>query len=76
MEPGFSTGKGLGLGLSGSGNLMDELQIVSGKICGTRVTARKSRRAGGRAVAKANGQVCVLPPRGSVAHRVVLEVFE
>jgi hypothetical protein len=31
---------------------------------------------GGRAVAKANGQVCVLPPRGSVAHRVVLEVFE
>lgn len=31
---------------------------------------------GGRATARANGQVRVLPPRGSVTHRVVLEAFE
>ena len=43
-----STGQGLGLGLSGSGNLMDELQVVSGAVRGTRVTARKYRRASGQ----------------------------
>lgn len=31
---------------------------------------------GGRATARASGQVRVLPPRGSVSHRVVLEAFE
>ena len=43
-----STGKGLGIGLVGAGNLMDELQITSGSAGGTRVLARKYRRASGR----------------------------
>jgi hypothetical protein len=31
---------------------------------------------GGRAAARASGQVGILPPRGSISHRVVLEAFE
>jgi signal transduction histidine kinase/DNA-binding response OmpR family regulator len=43
-----SSGRGLGIGLTGSANLMDELRIESGESGGTRVTARKSRRSSGR----------------------------
>ena len=41
MTPGHSTGGGLGLGLSGSRRLMDELEIWSEVGKGTRVTVRK-----------------------------------
>ena len=41
MEPGFSTGKGLGLGLPGSNRLMDELTIQSIVGQGTTVVVRK-----------------------------------
>jgi signal transduction histidine kinase/DNA-binding response OmpR family regulator len=42
-----STGKGLGIGLVGASNLMDELQIDSGPAGGTRVITRKYRRTSG-----------------------------
>ena len=38
MRDGFSTGRGLGKGLSGSKNMMDEFQIESEAKHGTRVT--------------------------------------
>ncbi|MEN6336326.1 MAG: anti-sigma regulatory factor [Phycisphaerales bacterium] len=41
MEPGFSTGKGLGLGLPGSKRLMDEMAIESKAGEGTTVRVRK-----------------------------------
>ena len=41
MTPGHSTGGGLGLGLSGSKRLMDEMEIWSEVGKGTRVTIRK-----------------------------------
>lgn len=41
MEPGFSTGKGLGLGLPGAKRLMDEMEIQSQANAGTTVTIRK-----------------------------------
>ena len=41
MEPGFSTGKGLGMGLPGSKRLMDELTIESPVGKGTTVVVRK-----------------------------------
>ena len=41
MEPGYSTGNGMGLGLSGSKRLMDEMQIHSVVGQGTTVTVRK-----------------------------------
>jgi serine/threonine-protein kinase RsbT len=41
MEPGFSTGKGLGMGLPGSKRLMDELTIESTVGKGTTVVVRK-----------------------------------
>ena len=41
MQDGFSTGKGLGLGLPGVRRLMDEFVIVSEPAAGTCVTARK-----------------------------------
>ena len=44
MEPGYSTGGGLGLGLPGSKRLMDEMDIKSGIGGGTTVTVRKWRR--------------------------------
>ncbi len=43
-----SSGRGLGIGLAGSANLMDELRIESGASGGTRVIARKLRRSPGR----------------------------
>jgi serine/threonine-protein kinase RsbT len=41
LEEGFSTGRGLGLGLPGARRLMDELEIESEPGRGTRVTMRK-----------------------------------
>jgi serine/threonine-protein kinase RsbT len=41
MEMGFSTGKGMGLGLSGSKRLMDEMTIESTVGKGTTVVVRK-----------------------------------
>ena len=41
MEMGFSTGKGLGMGLPGSKRLMDELTIESTVGKGTTVVVRK-----------------------------------
>lgn len=41
MQEGFTSGGGLGMGLSGSKRLMDELEVVSEVGRGTTVTARK-----------------------------------
>jgi serine/threonine-protein kinase RsbT len=41
MQDGYSTGKGLGLGLPGTRRLMDELDVASTLGVGTRVTATK-----------------------------------
>ena len=41
MEPGFTTGKGLGMGLPGSKRLMDEMTIESTVGKGTTVVVRK-----------------------------------
>jgi len=41
MTPGYSTSKGLGVGLSGSKQLMDEFDIQSTVGLGTRVRAKK-----------------------------------
>jgi two-component system, sensor histidine kinase and response regulator len=47
LAGGGSSGRGLGIGLAGSANLMDELRIESGASGGTRVIARKVRRIDG-----------------------------
>jgi serine/threonine-protein kinase RsbT len=44
MQDGYSTGKGLGLGLPGAKRLMDEFEIVSVVGKGTTVTMRKWNR--------------------------------
>jgi serine/threonine-protein kinase RsbT len=44
MQDGFSTGKGLGLGLPGTRRLMDDFEIVSDPEVGTTVTMKKWRR--------------------------------
>lgn len=44
LQPGFSSGNGLGLGLSGTKRLMDEMMIESRPGEGTRVVVRKWRR--------------------------------
>ena len=41
MEPGFTTGRGMGMGLSGSKRLMDELKIESQVGKGTTVVVNK-----------------------------------
>jgi len=41
MQDGYTTGRGLGLGLPGARRLMDELQIESSVGVGTTVTMRK-----------------------------------
>jgi serine/threonine-protein kinase RsbT len=41
MRDGYSTGKGLGIGLPGSRRLMDEFEITSQVGRGTIVTMRK-----------------------------------
>lgn len=43
MQPGFTTGKGMGLGLAGSKRLMDELTIESKVGQGTTIRTRKWR---------------------------------
>jgi serine/threonine-protein kinase RsbT len=43
LEPGYSTGRGLGLGLPAVKRLMDELQIESNVGQGTRVVLKKWR---------------------------------
>ncbi|MFA6543260.1 MAG: anti-sigma regulatory factor [Limisphaerales bacterium] len=43
MQPGYTTGKGLGMGLPGSKRLMDEMKIESVVGKGTTVTVRKWR---------------------------------
>lgn len=44
MREGFTSGHGLGMGLSGTKRLMDDLEIVSAQGQGTTVTIRKWRR--------------------------------
>lgn len=44
MQDGFSTGRGLGLGLPGTRRLMDEFDVVSKVGSGTTVTLKKWRR--------------------------------
>ena len=41
LRDGYSTGKGLGLGLPGARRLMDEFHLVSAEGSGTTVTLRK-----------------------------------
>lgn len=41
LEEGFTSGRGLGMGLSGSKRLMDELEISSAVGSGTRIVVRK-----------------------------------
>lgn len=41
MEEGYSTGKGLGLGLPGTKQLMDEMEIFSKVGKGTKITIKK-----------------------------------
>lgn len=44
MQDGYSTGRGLGLGLPGARRLMDEFEVVSSPGKGTTVTMKKWRR--------------------------------
>jgi serine/threonine-protein kinase RsbT len=44
MEPGYTTGRGLGLGLPGAKRLMDDMTIESLAGQGTKVTVQKWRR--------------------------------
>lgn len=55
MEPGFSTSKGLGLGLPGAKRLMDEMTIQSEVGKGTTVQIRKWLRRKNDATAAASG---------------------
>lgn len=41
LEPGYTTGKSLGMGLPGSKRLMDELEVTSSPGVGTTVVIRK-----------------------------------
>ena len=44
MQPGYTTGKGLGLGLPGAKRLMDEMEIESEVGKGTKITVKKWRK--------------------------------
>jgi len=44
MQPGYTTGNGLGLGLPGAKRLMDEMEIESEVGKGTKVTIKKWRK--------------------------------
>lgn len=44
LEPGYTTGRGMGLGLPGTKRLMDEMLLDSGLGRGTIVTIRKWKR--------------------------------
>jgi serine/threonine-protein kinase RsbT len=41
MQPGFTSGGGMGMGLSGSKRLMDEMSVQTEVGSGTTVTVRK-----------------------------------
>ena len=41
MQPGFSTGRGMGMGLPGAKRLMDEMEVASAPGQGTRIVIRK-----------------------------------
>jgi serine/threonine-protein kinase RsbT len=43
MKDGFTTGKGMGLGLGGARRLVNDFEIVSNATEGTRVTITKWR---------------------------------
>jgi serine/threonine-protein kinase RsbT len=44
LQPGFTTGEGLGMGLPGTKRLMDEMEIESAPGKGTSITVRKWRK--------------------------------
>ena len=44
LQPGYSTGEGWGMGLSGAKRLMDEMEIKSSSGQGTSITVRKWRK--------------------------------
>ena len=44
MQPGYTTGRGLGFGLPGAKRLMDEMEIESEAGKGTKVTVKKWRK--------------------------------
>ena len=44
VQPGFTTGSGLGLGLPGAKRLMDEMEIESEVGKGTKITVKKWRK--------------------------------
>src|SRR6266851_2343865 len=44
MQPGYTTGNGLGLGLPGAKRLMDEMEIESEAAKGTKITVTKWRK--------------------------------
>jgi serine/threonine-protein kinase RsbT len=44
LTPGYTSGRGLGLGLSGTRRLMDEMSLESKEGVGTKVTVRKWKR--------------------------------
>src|SRR5229473_1834793 len=44
MQPGYTTGDGLGLGLAGAKRLMDEMEIESEAGKGTKITVKKWRK--------------------------------
>ena len=44
MEPGYTTGGGLGLGLPGTKRLMDEMRVETYAVKGTKVTVKKWQR--------------------------------
>ena len=44
MQPGYTTGNGLGLGLPGAKRLMDEMEIESEAGKGTKITLKKWRK--------------------------------
>ena len=44
MQPGYTTGNGLGLGLPGAKRLMDEMEVESEAGKGTKITVKKWRK--------------------------------
>lgn len=44
LREGYSTGEGLGLGLSGAKRLMDEMEMQSSPAQGTKITVKKWRK--------------------------------
>jgi serine/threonine-protein kinase RsbT len=44
MQPGYTTGRGLGYGLPGTKRLMDEMEIETDAGKGTKITVKKWRK--------------------------------